>query len=389
MGWARKPETPEKVKVKVEQDLEAAEGENWRPRDGGAGERWGETPEGVAGGTPPKARPRPKKPHRCEECGRVFNWRTHLVRHRRLHTGQWPHKCSFCGKGFNDQSPLLFHEMLHRGERPHKCLVCGKKFRQSSHLLSHRAVHADEKPYVCADCGKSFARHQYLLMHRRVHTGERPYKCRDCGKSFRKSSDLVRHQTVHTGEKPFKCPVCGKGFTQNFRCNAHKRAHNEEEAERAAAPPRRPPPTAAPPAGDGQRREENSQPGGSCQGDPNGSSVRMRMDDGCWAPGEAEGLKAEPAAESRPGEAPPEEPGRAGDPQGGKTSEVGPTPSPRARPEGGTSQKPPPCREGGKSLNLRLPHEPHGGDGPRRCPEGGSCCRTQSSWMSHLKMHLQ
>uniref|UniRef100_A0A8C4UQM7 C2H2-type domain-containing protein n=3 Tax=Neoaves TaxID=3078114 RepID=A0A8C4UQM7_FALTI len=322
MGWASKEkEDPEKVQVKVEQDTGAADDDdeeatrdkgcqNWRLEGHRAGEQWGEaTSHGNLDDlSESESQPKPKskrKPHKCEDCGRIFNWRNHLIRHQRLHTGERPYKCSICGKGFNDGSPLLIHEMLHRGEKPYKCLDCGKSFSQSSHLISHQVVHTNEKPYVCPDCGKSFARQQYLLMHRRVHTGERPYECRDCGKSFRKSSDLVRHKTVHTGEKPFKCPICGKGFTQNFRCNAHKKAHSKEVNQ--PTPPSQDTQqsscgTTAPPAGDGGYQEENPQPGDSWQGEPNRSSLRMEKCGGCWALEEGKVLKEQSRAESWPEE---------------------------------------------------------------------------------------
>ncbi|XP_069630181.1 zinc finger protein 420-like isoform X2 [Haliaeetus albicilla] len=314
MGWTSEEEeeeekNPEWTRAKAEgKDEEATRdeaGENQRPAGEGIGERQGGSAgRGKADG-PRESEPRPKsrptrKPHECEECGRVFNWRNHLVRHRRLHTGERPYKCSVCGKGFNDGSPLLIHEMLHRGEKPYKCLDCGKSFSQSSHLISHQAVHTDEKPYVCPDCGKSFARQQYLLMHRRVHTGERPYGCRDCGKSFRKSSDLVRHKTVHTGEKPFKCPVCGKGFTQNFRCNAHKKVHGTEKDNRPVVPSRDARPsgrqTAAPP-GDSGHQEKSSQPG-----EPNGSSSRTEKGVARWGPEKDKVLEERPRAESWSGD---------------------------------------------------------------------------------------
>ncbi|XP_072704046.1 uncharacterized protein [Ciconia boyciana] len=392
MGWTRK-ENPEKVGVKVEQEMEAVEGdaedeeatqdegcENWRP---GVGERWGETTKhgnlDDAGEGETQARPKSKRrPHKCEECGRIFNWRNHLVRHRRLHTGERPYKCSVCGKGFNDGSPLLIHEMLHRGEKPYKCLDCGKSFSQSSHLISHQVVHTDEKPYVCPDCGKSFARQQYLLMHRRVHTGERPYECRDCGKSFRKSSDLVRHKTVHTGEKPFKCPVCGKGFTQNFRCNAHKKVHSRDRVDQPTSPSQdtqRSSREATVPPGDGGHQEENSQPGASRQGEPNGSSLRMEKGDGCWGPEEDNVRGEQPRAESWPGER---------QEQLRPREDISEDPKETACAEERVSEcrKTLDCRSG-----LSREQQLHTQEQPHKCPECGKSFSDSSDLTSHEQVH--
>ncbi|KAM6364633.1 uncharacterized protein J5M81_015454 [Pluvialis apricaria] len=307
---SKEEEKPMEVKVEdgQKEEEETARGEKRASR---MEEGWGQptvvgSRDGERRGNECRKDPKsPRKPHECEECGRLFNWRNHLTRHRRLHTGERPYKCSICGKGFNDGSPLLIHEMLHRGEKPYKCLDCGKSFSQSSHLISHQAVHTDEKPYVCPDCGKSFARQQYLLMHRRVHTGERPYGCRDCGKSFRKSSDLVRHRTVHTGEKPFKCPVCGKAFTQNFRCNAHKKVHGMEKVEQPPSPAQsahRSSQENAVPPGDGGHQEEVARPGESRRGEAERCAVGLEKGGGRWGPEEDEAPRERAGAAPRPGE---------------------------------------------------------------------------------------
>ncbi|XP_042310079.1 uncharacterized protein LOC121923591 [Sceloporus undulatus] len=170
-----------------------------------------------------------EKPFKCFDCGKHFAASTHLINHKRVHTGEKPYTCLSCGKSFTEKGNLLKHHRIHTGEKPYKCSDCGKAFGISSQLISHKRVHTGEKPYECSDCGKGFCTSSQLVCHNRVHTGEKPYECSECGKTFSQRSYLVGHERTHTGEKPFKCSQCGKWFSHRSDCLRHEKIHTGEK----------------------------------------------------------------------------------------------------------------------------------------------------------------
>ncbi|XP_076337953.1 uncharacterized protein LOC143240044 isoform X3 [Tachypleus tridentatus] len=84
----------------------------------------------------------------CDECDKVFNKQSSLVRHKYEHSGQRPHKCDVCNKAFKHKHHLTEHKRLHSGEKPFQCKKCLKRFSHSgsySQHMNHRYSYC--KPY--------------------------------------------------------------------------------------------------------------------------------------------------------------------------------------------------------------------------------------------------
>ncbi|XP_053567178.1 zinc finger protein 484 isoform X2 [Bombina bombina] len=164
----------------------------------------------------------------CSGCGKCFTWKSQLINHQKIHTGERVFSCSECGIGFIKKSKLIDHLKIHPGVKSISCSECGKCFSQKSNLIAHQKIHTGEKEFLCSACGKCFTQKSHLISHQKSHTGKKEFSCSECRKCFTLKSTLKNHMKIHTGEKDFVCSKCGKCFTQQSTLINHQKIHIKE-----------------------------------------------------------------------------------------------------------------------------------------------------------------
>ncbi|KAG8308300.1 hypothetical protein J6590_002389 [Homalodisca vitripennis] len=131
-----------------------------------------------------------KHPRRiyCEQCGRSYTQKSHLVSHQRYQCGgkEPQFQCPQCPKrvGFN---------FLLRNNKT----IGGLQGSLMAEVFSEMGK--DPNRFYCEQCGRSYTQKSHLLCHQRYQCGgkEPQFQCPQCPKRCRIKSNLRRHMLVH------------------------------------------------------------------------------------------------------------------------------------------------------------------------------------------------
>ncbi|XP_076306605.1 MDS1 and EVI1 complex locus protein EVI1-A-like isoform X3 [Tachypleus tridentatus] len=142
-----------------------------------------------------------EKEYKCDQCPKIFHWKSNLIRHQGAHDDSRNYMCENCTKVFTDPSNLQRHiRSQHIGARSHACPDCGKTFATSSGLKQHMHIHSSVKPFRCEVCLKAYTQFSNLCRHKRMHANCRmQVKCHRCGQRFSTASSLSKHKRFCEG----------------------------------------------------------------------------------------------------------------------------------------------------------------------------------------------
>ncbi|XP_031634404.1 uncharacterized protein LOC116347810 [Contarinia nasturtii] len=171
-----------------------------------------------------------KSKTKCEFCNYVTTRPSHLIIHRRIHTGEKPFECKICVKGFTRKDALKTHMRTHANQFPFHCSICRQGFAVKWEKETHEK-NCDQRRFECYVCKYATLYKTHLVTHMRIHTGELPFKCKICAKGFAQKGVHTRHMRTHANQFPFHCSICRQGFAVKWENETHEKNCNQRRFE--------------------------------------------------------------------------------------------------------------------------------------------------------------
>ncbi|XP_060073243.1 zinc finger Y-chromosomal protein 1-like [Ylistrum balloti] len=174
-----------------------------------------------------------ERPYECQICNMKLKSRNNLFAHLKTHSEKRPFECDVCHLKFRTRNTRDTHLVTHSDERPYLCDLCGFSTKFQSHLISHKRIHTgDVYPCTFPDCTYTTPKKSQLKSHYRKHEDLRTNVCKICLKAFKEKSHLNRHEKIHSKEPKFKCDFCS--YTSH-RCDKLKEHFEKHHGENATA----------------------------------------------------------------------------------------------------------------------------------------------------------
>ncbi|KAK2820222.1 hypothetical protein Q5P01_023181 [Channa striata] len=180
-----------------------------------------------------------KKKYVCLTCGKAFRLASILHNHQRVHNRVASHlRCPACGKSFQGRSGLKRHrccraqdnstrgglQQSERGDKCFMCDLCGRSYRHAGSLLNHKKTHS-ENLHHCTLCLQTFPDPLTL----QIHSQMRRQCCPECGKTFCLVAHLQSHMEVHSKDRAVVCSFCHQSFPNTASYQQHHDLHHRAQ----------------------------------------------------------------------------------------------------------------------------------------------------------------
>jgi len=171
----------------------------------------------------------------CDKCDFKTKAPDNLKVHALYHE-EPRYYCDQCDYKSHSAGNFFTHKKVKHGTDRHECEQCGKHFVYKRHLLRHLVNHTDVK-LPCSFCDKQFTRQDKLKEHLREAHGivetkddsakhdikaiDKSFSCTDCPKMFTNNKHLSRHKSSIHSSVLLSCPYCHKNFSRKDKLNIH------------------------------------------------------------------------------------------------------------------------------------------------------------------------
>lgn len=221
--------------------------------------------------------------HVCNICGKHFEWKSGLSRHKKVFHLESKVKnfvCNICGQSFYKQVGLSLHIKLHKKTaeftKPRQ-----KISKIYANIVSETVYSSDsdceyeilqtvvkvktDSGQQCKHCSKKFLKSESLQMHLKKHIlpeqleeksddntdiveniteNASEYFCNKCNKTFKRSSNLANHLKIHlkhsilarkhpnnvVTKRKYVCTTCGNAYSKQMHLDNHLVVHKNDTA---------------------------------------------------------------------------------------------------------------------------------------------------------------